>query len=65
MDYEQNEHGANWCNIVTGSNSKHVSVYRVSIGSDTACRLFGAKPLSKPPAGLLSIGPFGTSFNKI
>ena len=30
-----------------------------------ACRLFGAKPLSKPNAGLLSTGPFGTNFDAI
>ena len=30
-----------------------------------ACRLFGAKPLSKTNSGLLSIGPLGTEFSEI
>ena len=30
-----------------------------------ACRLFGAKPLPEPNAGLLSIGLLGTSFSEI
>ena len=30
-----------------------------------ACHLFGAKPLSEPNAGLLSIGPLGTNFSEI
>ena len=30
-----------------------------------ACRLFGAKPSSKPMLRLLSIGPLGTNFNEI
>ena len=30
-----------------------------------ACRLFGAEPLSKPNAGLLSIGHLGTNFKEI
>ena len=30
-----------------------------------ACRLFGAKPLSKPNAGTLSIGPLRISFSEI
>ena len=31
----------------------------------TACRLFDTKPLSKPNAGLLSIGSLGTHFSEI
>ena len=38
---------------------------RVSIVSDNTLSLFGAKPIYKINAGLLSIGPLATKFSEI
>ena len=60
---------ANQLNYLCNSSPSSVACIRQWIGSALvqimACRLFGAEPLSKPNAGLLTIGPSETNFSEL
>ena len=62
-------HYLNQCGCILNSSPPNAAYMREWIDPTLvqimACRLFGAKPLSKPNARLLSIGPLGIKFSTI